>query len=134
MGNGQHYLKSGGFRSYFYVHKETITAGGLTAKVIAWYNTKDFHDSLPMFSNTSKLYMRYARGGKQIIQLRVFEGRKPVLDFDWGHPHRPFKEGIVHVHIWKNGRRMSAERLMNNAEMKRYGALIKKACSKAKFR
>ena len=50
MGNGQHYLKNGGFSSYFYVSRGVISFDGFTAKIITWYNTKDNHESLPRFS------------------------------------------------------------------------------------
>ena len=86
MGNGQYYLKSGGFKSYFYVSKGIVSKGGLTAKIIAWYNTKDYHESLPRYSNTSKIYAKLDKHGN-IVQLRVFKDRKAYIDFDWGHTH-----------------------------------------------
>lgn len=98
MGNGQHYIKNGGFSSYFYVSRGVISFNGFSAKIITWYNTKDNHESLPRFSKTSKMYVRLDKNGN-IIQLRIYEGRKATIDFDWGHQHGNHPKGTVHVHI-----------------------------------
>lgn len=74
-------------------------------------------------------------------------GQKMFLDFDWSHQHiniggngRVFKQGVVHVQIWKENKdgtftRVSNQaRCMNNEEIKKYGALIKYFCPDVKFR
>ena len=137
MGNGQHYLKSGGFSSYFYVSRGKITFDGLTANIITWYNTKDNHESLPRFSKTSKMYVKLDRNGN-IVQLRIFEGRKAAIDFDWGHKHGSHPKGTVHVHLLNTGGNLHGNpndvRYMNNQEIRLYGRFIKHLNPNAKLR
>lgn len=139
MGNGQEYLETGGFTNFFYKEVGTVTDGNLTAKIIAWFNTKDFHESLPRFSKESRLYMKRDRNGN-IIELRVYENRRATYDFDWGHAHKNLKKGVVHVHHWlydSNGKllgRQAPLRYMNNSEIKEFGKLIKAANPNAKLR
>lgn len=136
MGNGQHYLKNGGFSSYFYVSRGKVSFDRLTANIITWYNTKDNHESLPRFSKTSKLYVKLDKHGN-IVQLRVFKDRHAAIDFDWGHKHGNHPKGVVHVHIInKNGNLHAGEppRYMSNAEMRKYGKFIKFLNPDAKLR
>lgn len=140
MGAQRSYLTSGGFREYLY-HQigDTITANGLSGKVIAKVGGNPGHDGLPMYSNTSKVYFKLDDDGK-IEQARIYNGRKAVLDIDWGHNHEGFKKGMVHVHElvptadggWD--RKLHTARYLNNKEMKKYGALLKKANPSIKFR
>ena len=136
MGNQKAFLSTGGFSQYLYVQDgETIVANGMSAKVVTRFNDSEFHSSLPPYSNTSSLYLKRSdQGSHDIEQMRYYIGRKAAIDFDWGHTHGHFKEGVVHVHVWLDGVRQPPERLMNNQEMKRFGNLIKKANPKAKFR
>lgn len=137
MGKFNEYNKSGGFGSYNYVHRERITAGDLTGEVLAKYNETVAHTGLPEYSNNAKIYFWRARNGR-IIQMRVFENRKAVMDFDWGHTHGQFEKGIVHVHAWKldakgHPHRQEPHRIMNSEEIAKYGALLRKADSHVRF-
>ncbi|MBR1474277.1 MAG: hypothetical protein IJ613_01725 [Muribaculaceae bacterium] len=73
-----------------------------------------------------------------IIQMRVYEGRRAAYDFDWGHGHGKFAEGTVHVHEWtyRDGSwgRVGRKRYMNNAEIARYGPILRQANPDVKFR
>lgn len=140
MGAQRSYLPSGGFKEYLY-HQigDTITANGISGKVIAKVGGAPGHDGLPMYSNTSKVYFKLDDDGK-IEQARIYDGRKAVFDIDWGHNHYGFKIGTVHIHEFtytSNGelnRKQQKVRYLNNKEMKRYGALLKKANPSIKFR
>ena len=137
MGNGQHYLKNGGFRSYYYVSRGIVTFDGLSAKIITKYNSKTFHEGLPRFSNTSKMYVKLDRHGN-IVQLRVFKNRKAVMDFDWSHKHGNHPSGVVHVHILNPDGNLhgntDAVRYMSNSEIRRYGKFIKHLNPNVKLR
>lgn len=106
---------------------------------------RDTHTTLPYYSNTSDIYFRKNANG--ICQARVYVGQKMFLDFDWSHLHinkggdgRAFKQGVVHVQVWKENKdgtftRISNQaRNMSNAEMKKYGPIIKAFCPDVKFR
>lgn len=133
-------MPTGGFSEYLY-HQigDTITANGISGKVIAKYDGDPEHDGLPIYSNTSKVYFKLGDGGK-VEQARIYDGRKAVFDFDWGHPHHQFDKGVVHVHehgVNKKGRwerSIKPVRYMNNEEMTKYGELLKKANPDVKFR
>ena len=119
---------------------DTISANGISAKVVEKINKDDSAQGLPAFSNTSDLYFGKGKKSGEIIQLRLYKNRKAYMDFDWGHPHGDFPTGKVHVHFYefdatgKLQKIKGKDRLMNNAEIKKYGPLIKKANPKAKFR
>jgi len=145
MGNFKYYIETGGFTPFLYYQVgDTITAAnGVQGKVvdkISDYDTKDYHDSLPIYSNTSEVYFKKSdKGGHLVEQARVYIDRKAALDFDWGHAHGEHSEGVVHVHVWHqdskgNWVRSSNPRYMNNSEIARYGNLIKKANPKARLR
>lgn len=140
MGGQNYYKAEGGFSQYLY-HQvgDIISANGVSAKVVEKINPNDNNQGLPRYSNSSDMYL--AMGGKsgEIIQARVYVGRKAYMDIDWGHSHRGTPQGIAHVHFYalndkgepvKTGR----YRLLNNKEMKKYGLLLKKANPKVKFR
>jgi len=140
MGGQNSYLPSGGFLEYLY-HQvgETITANGISGKVIEKINGNPGHDGLPIYSNSSKVYFKVDEKGK-IEQARIYDGRKAVLDIDWGHNHHGFPKGTAHVHVfvkdnkgnWHRDGKKS--RHLNNAEMKKYGPLLKKANPEIKLR
>ena len=141
MGGHRQYQSSGGFSQYFY-HQvgEIISANGLSAKVIARIDPKDNNQGLPIYSNTGELYLGKGSDSGEIIQLRLYKNRKAYIDFDWGHPHHEIPEGVVHVHFYEIGADGKPKKIkqkyrrLNNAEMKKYGPLIKKANPNAKFR
>lgn len=140
MGGQRAYIPSGGFKEYLY-HQigDTITANGLSGKVISKIGGSFGHDGLPHYSNTSKIYFKLDKNGK-VEQARIYNKRIPSLDIDWGHPHHEFPQGIVHVHEYykdNHGNWHRDEinvRFMNNAEIKKYGELLKKANPNIKFR
>ena len=140
MGGQNSYIPSGGFKEYLY-HQigDTITANGLSGKVIAKIGGKLGHDGLPKYSNTSKIYFKLDENGI-IEQARLYEGRQAFIDIDWGHSHHECKKGVAHVHKYykdKNGNWRRDERhvrYLNNAEMKELGPLLKKANPYVKFR
>ena len=141
MGGHKQYQAGGGFNQYFY-HQvgEIISANGLSAKIVERLDPTDNSQGLPAFSNTSELYFGKGKKSGEVIQLRLYNNRKAFMDFDWGHPHGNIPIGKVHVHFYtvnaegKLKKIKGADRLMNNAEIKKYGPLIKMANPNAKFR
>lgn len=122
-----------------------IVVNGVKGHLIKKKGDRDTHTSLPFFSNTSEVYFR--QNAKGICQARVYVDHRMYLDFDWSHQHvnkstdgRVFPVGVVHVQMWRyngNGqfeRISDGARYMNNAEMRRYGPLLKKVCPDIKFR
>lgn len=87
MGNGRQYNPGGGFSDYLY-HSvgDVIQADGLTGKVLLKNDVTlgKGTNSLPSYSNTSQYYFRLAEDGS-VDQMRMCEGRKMELDYDWGH-------------------------------------------------
>jgi len=140
MGGQSSYLPTGGFQEYLY-HQvgETITAGGITGKVIEKINGNPGHDGLPLYSNTSKIYFKVNEDGI-IEQARIYNGRQAIYDIDWGHTHNEFQKGVAHIHEFvqdKKGnwhRNIKDARYLNNEEIKKYGDLLKKANPSIKFR
>lgn len=137
MGKFNDYNKAGGFRSYNYVHRERIIVGDLSGEVLSKYNEKVSHTGLPEYSNTARIYFWRARDGR-IIQMRIFVDRKAAFDFDWGHTHGKFEKGVVHVHAWKldakgQPHRQEPHRILNIEEIKKYGALLRKADPHIRF-
>lgn len=145
MGTQRLYLESGGFSSYLYDQDgATIFASnGVEGKVVYKIEGSKF-DGLPILSNSSEVYLKKDKNGS-IVQARIYKDRKPVCDFDWDHEHEnndgeKFPKGVVHVQSWlkdTNGnytRDTKHARYMSNAEMERYGELIKLANPNAKLR
>lgn len=138
------YVETGGFSEYLYHDVgDIITASnGIQGKVIngpADPNDESFHESLPLYSDTSEVYFKKSdEGDHPIEQARVFNDRQPSIDIDWGHTHGEFKEGTVHVHEWvkkSDGTwKRKPPRYANNEEIERYGELLKKANPKIKLR
>lgn len=138
MGLQREYIEAGGFSSYLYSQQgETIvSSNGVEGKVVGKIEGTSF-DGLPIYSNTSEVYFKRSPEG-DIIQARIYKDRKPVCDFDWGHPHtnkaskESFEKGVVHVQEFTRNpdgswRRDSHKaRYMSPEEMARYGELLKK--------
>lgn len=109
MGGQREYLQSGGFSEYLYRQEgETLTANGISGKVISKQGSDNAHDGLPKYSNTSKVYFKLDDVTRVIEQARVYENRKWV--------------------------RSNSPRLMNNNEIAKYGDLLKKANPNVRFR
>lgn len=147
MGNGADFLSRDkrGRRSEYVSVESAKTINGVKGHVIKKVGDRDTHTTLPYYSNTSDIYFRKNANG--ICQARVYVGQKMFLDFDWSHLHinkggdgRAFKQGVVHVQVWKENKdgtftRISNQaRNMSNAEMKKYGPIIKAFCPDVKFR
>lgn len=151
MGGGYQYIETGGFSEYLYeTVGKTENINGLRCKMIRRIDGKKEHAQLPSYSNTSDVYLR-PNADDIAVQAKVYESRRMIVDFDWSHTHvnqsdgRFFKEGVVHVqkyhfvgvndkgkHIFE---RISGEaRLMNNAEIKKYGPVLRKFNPNVKFR
>lgn len=146
MGNGKDFFSrdAQGRRSEYTAIAPSKTVNGIKGCLIKKVGDSDTHTNLPYYSNTSNVYFRKNANG--VCQARVYIGQKQYLDFDWSHNHtnksdgRTFERGRIHVQVWKENKdgsfsRMSdSARSMNNAEIKKYGALIKAFCPDVKLR
>ena len=137
MGNHSQYIPGpdGLFKESHYTQfGDTIVADGLSGKIIVpIIPVKDNHYGLPLYAGKSKIYFKID-GQDKVEQMRIYINRKAAIDFDWGHKDGKFKKGVVHVHLWVDGKRQPPRRLMNNHEMKMYGKLLKKANPNVRFR
>ena len=140
MGSQRYYNEERGFSEYLYRKVgETFYEGGMKCKVIEKATGKNSHDGLPLYSNTSDIYLHIDPNSGQIGQARVYKNRKATLDFDWNRAHKNFPKGVVHVHEYeevnRHLRRKSSEpRLMTDEEIEKYGSILKKADPNVKFR
>lgn len=148
MGNGVEFFKaiaSGGAKCEYESVGEAKTVGGVKGKIVKRKDATETHSNLPQYAVTSDMYFRKNDSG--VCQGRVYLDHKVTLDFDWSHNHtnngtdgRHFQKGVVHVQIWQQKpdgtftRISNGARLMNNAEMKKHGPLIKAFCPNVKFR
>ncbi len=146
MGNGADFFSrdAKGRRSEYVALAPSKIVNGVKGTLIKKRGDSDTHTNLPYYSNTSDVYFRKNANG--VCQARVYIGQKKYLDFDWSHDHRNstdgriFHKGTVHVQVWKENKdgsfsRVSdAARSMSNAEMKRYGPLLKAFCPDIKLR
>ena len=145
MGNGSNFFSRDekGRRSEYVSLEPARIVNGVKGHLIKKVGDSDTHTNLPFYSNTSDLYFRQNENG--VCQARVFIGQKTYLDFDWSHTHinkgngRKFERGTVHVQVWKQNKdgtytRVTEDRRMNNAEMKKYGHIFKDYCLSVKLR
>lgn len=146
MGNGADFFTrdAKGRRSEYEAVENAVIINGVKGKVIKKIGDKETHTNLPYYSNTSDVYFRKNKDG--VCQGRVYVGQKKYLDLDWSHVHvnktdgRTFSKGVVHVQMWAENsdgsfsRVSDSARLMNNAEIKKYGPLIRHFCPNVKFR
>ena len=138
MGNGTYYGLND--PEYYTTDGTVITdSNGLSGKVVTEMGDTDYHSSPPTWAKKSELYFKRSdEGSHEIEQMRVFnKERRVVFDFDWGHKHKDMPKGVVHVHVWyenKNGNWSRGKpRCMNAEEIQKYGVIIHKAFSGAKF-
>ena len=139
MGDIKNYNEAGGFDEYLYYQDGDIltASNGIQGKVVNDFSEqflkdeeKTFHESLPMFSNTSEVYFKRSdEAGHVIEQARIYINRRATLDLDWGHAHGEHELGFVHVHEWrlnKHGKwvRGGNPRKMTEKEIARYGELL----------
>ena len=145
MGNGADFFSRDekGRRSEYVSLEPARTVNGIKGHLIKKVGDSDTHTNLPYYSNTSDVYFRQNKNG--VCQARVFIGQKTYLDFDWSHTHinkgngRKFVRGTVHVQVWKQNKdgtftRVDEARSMSNAEMKKFGPILKDYCPSVKFR
>lgn len=145
MGNGADFFSRDekGRRSEYVSLEPARTVNGVKGHLIKRKGDKDTYSNLPLYSNTSDVYFRQNEHG--VCQARVYVGQKTILDFDWSHAHtnkgdgRKFERGTVHVQVWKQNKdgtfiRINDARSMSNAEMKKYGPILKDYCPSVKFR
>lgn len=148
MGNARQYNATGGFSEYLYdVHPnyETYYHNGLKAKVIILKTDPDgSHSGLPAFANSSDIYLKVGKSGN-VTQAKVYITRQHTVDFDWGHEHRNkvagevqqvFPKGVVHVQGYSgiNNRNSNRARYMTDAEIKKYGDILRHFDPNVKFR
>lgn len=145
MGNGADFFSRDekGRRSEYVPLEPARTVNGVKGHLIKKAGASDTHTILPYYSNTSDVYFRQNKNG--VCQARVYVGQKKFLDFDWSHIHtnsdgRKFERGTIHVQVWKENKdgtfsRISDDaRSMSNAEMKKYGPILKNYCPSVKLR
>ena len=145
MGNGANFFSRDerGRRSEYVSLEPARTVNGVKGHLIKKVGDSDTHTSLPYYSNTSDVYFRQNKNG--VCQARVYVGQKKYLDLDWSHAHtnsdgRKFKRGTVHVQVLKQNKDGSFSRVsyharsMSNAEMKKYGSILKAYCPSVKLR
>lgn len=132
MGNQREYNEWGGFSEYLYktVGEPIQGPNGLVGKVVMLYDDEGYHSSLPLYSNTSSIYLKLDDDKMDHFeQMRIYVDRMPSLDFDWNHKHGKYPKGTVHVHEWefdeKGKPHRKAPRLMTPAEAALYGPFIK---------
>ncbi len=147
MGNQREFIPTGGFSASLYEDNpgwEPRTVNGVQAKVIKLITDKTGkHSGLPSYADTSDMYLRVGHDG-DVIQAKLYKDRKHCLDFDWGHVHKNkgeknvFPKGVVHVQTYSVSnigvRYSNNARLMTEAEIKKYGAILKAFNPKVKFR
>lgn len=147
MGGQNYYKAEGGFSQYLYqLVGETIEINGIQAKVIEYIGTKDHHEGLPYYSNTSDMYLKIADNQTYVEKAIVYIDRHAAFEFDWGHEHtnkkgngKSFPIGVVHVHelerIGNTVRRKNKDaRLLTAAEVSKYGKILKKVYPQIKFK
>ncbi len=147
MGGQNYYKAEGGFSQYLYqLVGETIEINGIQAKVIEYIGTKDHHEGLPYYSNTSDMYLKIADNQTYVEKAIVYIDRHAAFEFDWGHEHtnkkgngKSFPIGVVHVHelerIGNTVRRKNMDaRLLTAAEISKYGKILKKVYPQIKFK
>lgn len=145
MGNAANFFSKDerGRRSEYISLTPAKIVNGVKGHLIKKVGDSDTHTNLPFYSNTSDIYFRQNENG--VCQARIYIGQKTFLDFDWSHTHtnkgngRKFERGIVHVQIWKQNKdgtfiRFNDARSMSNAEMKKYGPLMRAFSKHVKFR
>lgn len=146
MGNGVDFFSrdAAGRRSEYESVGKSETVNGIKGRIIKKKGDKETHTNLPYYSNTSDVYFRKNANG--VCQARVYIGQKKFLDFDWSHNHtnstdgRKFERGTVHVQVWKENKDGTFSRVsdsargMNNAEIKKYGGILKRFCPSIKLR
>ncbi len=98
MGSQKQFNPDGGFSAYMYEEVGTITAGGISGKVVK-SKGGGAQAGLPLYANKSRIYFKMGRDGKSIEQMRVYgPDRRAKLDFDYMHPHGSFRPPRLHVH------------------------------------
>ena len=126
MGGNGTFLASGGFSRQEYKAARDPIAGIKVIKHIL-----DSHTGMPKYCNTpNTMYLREDSEGN-VTQLRVYRGREPYLDVDWGHNHGRFSKGTPHVQEWHkksdgNLRRDKEPRDLSPSEKKKFGEVFKK--------
>ena len=154
MGDQRAYIRGrNDFYAYLYTSlSERVTINGVSGKMIEKKTAyKDAHQSLPAYAGTSDVY--FSKGPDGLAsQAKVYDGKKMIMDFDWDHSHKnrdgtEFHIGTVHVQeyavtrVKKNDkyvdhfvRKSNKARLMTQAEIDKYGALLLHFNPNLKFR
>lgn len=148
MGTQKSYISTGGFSVHLYEDHpkwKPVVINGVSGKVIKLkVDPNGDHSGLPSYSDTSDVYLKMGVTG-DVIQAKVYDGRKQLKDFDWGHEHKNkkgdgkvFPKGVVHVQGYSttdiSKRYSNFARLMTDKEIEKYGALLKYFNPNVKFR
>lgn len=147
MGNQKLYNSTNRFSSYLF---EDSTAwavheiNGIIGRVMEMNaDPAGQHAGLPIFPDSSDMYFSTDEN-RAVMQAIINVGNRRMLIFDWGHMHinpdgKVFPKGVVHVHVCtidEDGHLvLSAHaRLMTEAEISKYGPLLKSYDPKVRFR
>lgn len=146
MGNEREYLKTGGFSAYLYENHPDWTpmsVNGVYGKVVKLKaDPTGCHSGLPTFSDSSDAYFKLNKAG-EVVQAKIYKDRRQSLDFDWGHSHtntsgdgKTFPKGVVHVQAYTSGnnRQSQVARYMTEAEIVRYGPILRAFNPNVRFR
>lgn len=146
MGNQREYLASGGFSQYLYKDESPkVTINGVTGKMISKItDPTGTHSGLPNYGNTSEVYFKKGKDGLA-TQARIYKDRYSYIDLDWNHSHTNtngtmFPKGTIHVQVYKIGKNGEPQRLSDNArlmtdaEIAKYGPIIKFFNPNVKFK
>lgn len=101
MGNGSRFIDAT-FGNYF---QEDAAFGVklLDVKSGQRKNPHFSHTPDTMYAHRKNKNKKDKPGKEDVVQISVYKNHERVLDIDWGHDHNEFKEGEIHVHIYKDG-------------------------------
>lgn len=160
MGDQRVYIRGrNDLYAYLYTTLSTrVTINGVTGRIVAEkHDPWGEHQHLPSFSKTCDVYFSLGKGG-EVNQAKLYENGMMKLDFDWDHAHcnrvngrvtEVFPQGVVHVQEYEavkvNGKRKgkpvfsfrrksNQARLMTDAEIEKYGPLLRHFNPNVKFR
>lgn len=145
------------FYAYIYTSLSArVTINGVTGRMVEKkvpFKTK--HRDLPAYAGKSDIYFAKGPDGKASQAKLYSSDKKMRLDFDWDHTHvnksdgKEFPKGTVHVQEYKivkfkdskTGkwrdkfiRNSNNARLMTDAEIEKYGPIIRHFNPDVKFR
>lgn len=150
MGNQRDYERGrNDFFSYqFTTASARVTINGVSGKMVERkIQPETGYQGLPAYGGSSDIYFAKGKDGLA-SQAKLYDGNgKMKLDFDWSHDHTNkdgtvFHKGVVHVQEYKvetvkghdKFSRLKKARLMTDAEIEKYGPILKHFNPNIKFR